>query len=279
METPGQSDDLSLNPSHVRPILTGFIRDIVRSSGFERVVLGLSGGIDSTLAATLAVEALGAESVLGLLMPYRTSSAASRSDAESVVTALGIRSRLVDISPMVDAYAQAEGVSDRVRTGNIMARLRMIVLYDYSAKERALVMGTSNKTETLLGYGTLYGDMACAFNPLGDLYKTQVWQLASAIGVSPAIIAKQPSADLWQGQTDEGEMGLTYREVDRLLFAAIDQRRSDDELRAMGFEGSFIAKVRELVRRSQFKRRPPPVAKISGRTVNVDFRYARDWGL
>jgi NAD+ synthase len=279
MEPLGHTEDLSLNTAHVRTILTGFIRDTVHASGLRGVVLGLSGGVDSAVAASLAAEALGAEQVLGILMPYRTSSASSRTDAGLVVTALGIRSLTVDISPMVDAYLGAGGGSDRVRAGNVMARQRMIVLYDHSARETALVMGTGNKTETLLGYGTLYGDTACAFNPLGDLYKTQVWQLASALGVPPSIIAKRPSADLWEGQTDEGELGFTYRDVDRLLSAAIDGGKSDDELHAMGFSAPFVGKVRDMVRKNQFKRRLPLVAKLSDRTVTVDFRHSRDWGL
>jgi len=153
------------------------------------------------------------------------------------------------------------------------------VLYDISARERALVVGTSNKTEIMLGYGTLFGDTASALNPIGDLYKTQVWQLASAIGIPERIVKKEPSADLWAGQTDEGEMGLEYRKVDRLLYFMIDERRSDEELVKRGFDKRFIRKVRAMVQKSQFKRRPPIIAKVSYRTVNVDFRYARDWGM
>ena len=163
--------------------------------------------------------------------------------------------------------------------GNIMARERMIVLYDLSSREDALVIGTSNKTETLLGYGTLFGDMACALNPLGDLYKTQVWQLATEVGVPDSIVAKPPSADLWSGQTDEQELGFTYREVDRLLYCMVDQRKSDSELHDMGFPAEFVARVQTLIRTNQFKRRPPLIPKISGRTTNVDFRYPREWGV
>jgi NAD+ synthase len=170
-------------------------------------------------------------------------------------------------------------VDDRLRAGNVMARQRMIILYDVSAREKGLVLGTSNKTEFLLGYGTLFGDMASAINPLGDLYKTQVWQLAAALGVPDRIVGKKPTADLWSGQTDEGELGFSYAEVDRLLYAMIDERRSDEELGAMGFDARFVRTVQTMVQKSQFKRRPPVVAKISHRTVNVDFRYARDWGI
>ena len=192
---------------------------------------------------------------------------------------LGMKTELVDISPMVDAYLGAPGDDDRVRAGNVMARQRMIVLYDISQRDRALVLGTSNKTELLLGYGTLHGDMACAVNPLGDLYKTQVWQLAEAMNVPERVVLKKPSADLWSGQTDEGELGFSYRDVDKLLSMLVDERRTDQELRAAGFEEAFIQRVRTLIVRSQFKRRPPIIAKVSHRTINVDFRYARDWGI
>jgi NAD+ synthase len=180
---------------------------------------------------------------------------------------------------MVDSYLQAVPEVNRVRAGNVMARQRMIVLYDISARERALVLGTSNKTELLLGYGTQHGDLASAINPLGDLYKSQVWQLAEALDVPKVIVQKDPSADLWDGQTDEGELGFSYRDVDRLLYQMVDQRRTDEELVPMGFTLAFIEKVRTLVRQSQFKRRPPIIAKVSTRTVNVEFRYARDWGI
>jgi NAD+ synthase len=154
----------------------------------------------------------------------------------------------------------------------------MTILYDHSATFAGLVLGTSNKTELLLGYGTLHGDMASALNPLGDLYKTQVWALAEAIGVPPAVVEKQPSADLWQGQTDEHELGFEYREVDRLLYLMIDQRFEDEDLAAAGFATEFVARVRGMVQRSQFKRRLPIIAKVSARTIDRDFRYARDWG-
>jgi NAD+ synthase len=186
---------------------------------------------------------------------------------------------VVEITPMVDAYlARANGV-DNVRAGNVMARQRMIVLYDLSSRERALVIGTSNKTEIFLGYGTLFGDLACAINPLGDLYKTQVWQLATALGVPQYLIDKQPSADLWEGQTDEGEFGFTYKRADHLLYFMIDERRSMSELKEMGFDPQLIERVKTMVMKNQFKRRPPLIAKVSNRTVNVDFRYPRDWGI
>jgi NAD+ synthase len=280
METAGRhTADLSLNTDIVQKLLVEFIRDETHNAGFRKGIVGLSGGIDSTVVAYLAVKALGRENVLGILMPYKASSAQSREDAELVARAIGIRTEVVEITPMVDAYlARANGV-DNVRAGNVMARQRMIVLYDLSSRERALVIGTSNKTEIFLGYGTLFGDLACAINPLGDLYKTQVWQLATALGVPQYLIDKQPSADLWEGQTDEGEFGFTYKRADHLLYFMIDERRSMSELKEMGFDPQLIERVKTMVMKNQFKRRPPLIAKVSNRTVNVDFRYPRDWGI
>jgi NAD+ synthase len=273
------TEDLALNTDIVRKVLVDFLRDEIHNAGFRKGVIGLSGGIDSTVAAYLAAEALGKDNLLGVVMPFRTSSPQSRADAELVAAALGIRSEVMEITPMVEPLLVKGEIRDPVRAGNIMARQRMIVLYDYSQKEAALVIGTSNKTEIFLGYGTLFGDTASALNPLGDLYKTQVWQLATALGVPQGIIEKKPSADLWEGQTDEGELGLSYTQADHLLYYMIDERRSETELAAMGFSPGLIQSVKEKVKKSQFKRRPPLIAKISHRTVNVDFRYPRDWGI
>jgi len=272
-------NELHLNTGFVRKMLVDFIRDQILNAGFSKAVVGLSGGIDSALSTYLAVEALGKENVFAVLMPYKTSSPESRADAELVVKELGIASEVVDITPMVDPFFADAKASENVRKGNVMARMRMIVLYDRSLEHQALVVGTSNKTETMLGYGTLFGDMASALNPLGDLYKTQVWQLAEAIGIPRKIIEKKPTADLWQNQTDEGELGFTYKTVDRLLYYMVDERRSETELLAMGFNKAFIREVKRRLMQNQFKRRPPLIAKISQRTVNVDFRYVRDWGI
>jgi NAD+ synthase len=280
METVGQGKrSLALNVDIVRRLLVDFLRDGCRNAGFQKAVVGISGGVDSAVVASLAVEAMGEGNVLGVILPYRTSSLRSREDAEMVARNLGMAFEVIEISPMVDAYLEMAEGAGRVRQGNVMARQRMIVLYDVSSREKALVIGTSNKTELMLGYGTIFGDLACALNPLGDLYKTQVWQLAEAMGVPEAIVRKKPSADLWEGQTDEEELGLTYARADQLLYAMIDERRSDAELLTMGFEREFVERIRSLIRTNQFKRRPPVIAKISHRTVNVDFRYPRDWGL
>lgn len=269
---------LQINPALVERILVGFIQDEVRKVGFERVVIGLSGGVDSSLAATLAARALGPRNVKALLMPYRTSDPRSRSDAEAVVGQLGIAHQLIDITPQIDAYFARYPDAEPARRGNKMARERMTILYDHSWAWRALVLGTSNKTELLLGYGTIYGDMASAVNPIGDLYKTQVWQLADALDVPTAIVQKAPSADLWAGQTDEVELGFQYREVDRLLYYLIERRYSVGELEREGFPRQFIEVVVGKVRDSQYKRRLPVIAKLSSRTIDRDFRYPRDWG-
>src|SRR5512136_2049644 len=215
---------LQIDTSLVRKILVSFLREEIGKIGMSRAVVNLSGGIDSALACYLAVEALGAQNVLAIRLPYRTSSPDSLTHAQSVIDALGIPSVTVDITPMVEPLFARFPDMNQNRKGNVMARARMIVLYDQSAAFSALPVGTSNKTELLLGYGTLYGDMASAVNPLGDLYKTQVRQLAAAVGVPQPIIDKQPSADLWEGQTDEAELGFTYEEVDRALYLLVDQR-------------------------------------------------------
>jgi NAD+ synthase len=270
--------EVPINTPALRRILVAFVANEVRRVGVERVVLGLSGGVDSSLAAFLAAEALGAAQVLGIRMPYRTSSPESLAHAELVVRATGIATMTVEITPQIDAYFERFPDATPLRRGNKMARERMTILYDHSARWNALVLGTSNKTELLLGYGTLHGDMASALNPLGDLYKTQVWALAEAVGVPESIVAKQPSADLWHGQTDEHELGFGYRDVDRLLYAMVDERWQTDELLAAGFDAAFVARVHAMVQRSQFKRRLPVIAKVSQRTIDRDFRYARDWG-
>ncbi len=271
-------DDLRLDCETVRRVLTGFIDNEVRKAGFARVVVGVSGGVDSALSTFLAAEALGPGNVCAILMPYRTSSPESLAHAELVVKTLGVHSLTVDITPMVDAYFAAFPDADHLRRGNKMARERMTILFDHSARLRGLVLGTSNKTELLLGYGTLYGDMASAINPLGDLYKTQVRQLARHVKVPAVIVEKQPSADLWAGQTDEAELGFTYEEVDRVLYLLVDQRYEVADLVAEGFDERFVRAVYHKVQASQYKRRLPVIAKVSARTIDRDFRYPRDWG-
>lgn len=271
-------DELAIHPELARKILTGFIRTEIHRTGMQRAVLGLSGGIDSALSCYLAAEALGPENVLAVRMPYATSSADSLAHARQVIDETGVQSATVEISGMVEALYTNFPDAGELRRGNAMARCRMIVLFDQSADFNGLVVGTGNKTEILLGYSTIYGDAACAINPIGDLYKTQVRQLARALGVPKAILDKPPSADLWAGQTDEGELGFTYAEADRLLYRLVDLRYRPEECIEAGFEADFVETVVGRVRRNHFKRIMPPIAKLSNRTVGYDFLYLRDWG-
>ncbi len=267
--------ELAIDTDVARRVIGEFIRGQLRQAGFDRLVLGLSGGIDSALVAYLATEAIGAEHLLCVLMPYRTSAPASRADAEEVVRRLGCASELVDISPMVDGFYGPETDASALRRGNFMARMRMAVLYDRSVTWGGLVVGTGNKTESLIGYTTLFGDNACAFNPIGDLYKSQVRQVAAAMGVPDQILRKAPSADLWPGQTDEAEAGFDYPTLDRLLFWRIDKRRSIDEVESLGFPREMVERVDRMVASSEFKRQVPPIAKLGPRTAGVDYLYPR----
>ena len=273
------ASELSINTSLVRRMLVHFLRAEITKAGFERAVVGLSGGLDSSVACYLACEALGTDNVMALWMGHRTSDPESASDASEVANRLGVHLKEVEISSMVDALASQLSDLSSLRQGNIMARCRMTILYDQSAAFEGLVVGTSNKTELLLGYGTIFGDLASAVNPLGDLYKTQVRQLAQELGVPPQIIDKPPSADLWKGQTDEVELGFTYSEVDKLLYLLIDLRYEPDDVLPLGFAPQFVNRVMDLIRRNHFKRRPPVIAKLSRRTIGHDFHYRRDWGL
>lgn len=270
--------DLSINTDLARKILTGFIQTELGRAGFSRAVVGLSGGLDSGLTCYLAAAALGPQNVLAVRMPYSTSSVDSLEHAQEIIDALGVQSITIPITEMVDALFERFPDADRVRRGNAMARARMIVVYDQSEAFDGLVIGTGNKTEILLGYTTLFGDSASAINPLGDLYKTQVRQLASAMGMPADILKKPPSADLWVGQTDEGELGFTYTEVDKLLYLLVDERYKPEDCVAAGFSEPFVKAVVRLVQRNHFKRLMPPIAKVSNRTVGYDFLYLRDWG-
>jgi NAD+ synthase len=267
--------ELEIDTDVARRVIAGFVRGQLDQAGFDRAVLGLSGGIDSAVVAYLVSEAIGPEQLLCVLMPYRTSSPASRADAEAVVEAVGCASEVVDITPMVDGFFGDASEVSTLRRGNFAARQRMAVLYDRSVTWGGLVVGTGNKTESLIGYTTVFGDNACAFNPIGDLYKSQVRQLAAALGVPEAVIRKAPSADLWPGQTDEAEAGFSYPLLDRLLHWRIDKRRSIDELLALGFERDLVERTDRLIATSEFKRQVPPVAKLGPRTAGVDYLYPR----
>lgn len=252
--------------------LVKFIQEQVKNAGFKKVILGLSGGIDSALVAYLAVKALGKENVIAIKMPYKTSSQESIEHANLVLKDLGLEDRTIEITPMVDAYFTNQAEASSLRRGNYMARTRMTVLFDQSALENALVIGTSNKTEILLGYGTLFGDMACSFNPIGDIYKKDVWALSRYMGVPKKIIEKQPSADLWAGQTDEQELGLSYKEADEILERLVDKKQSLEEIVAAGYEEGIVNKVIQKVKSSAYKRKLNPIAKV-GEVLGRDFSF------
>ncbi len=268
---------LKINTALAEDVLTRFIRHEVHSNGFERAVVALSGGIDSALSTYLAARALGPENVLAVRMPYRTSSPNSLADAQTVIDALGIQSETVEITSMVEPLFERFSDMSNIRRGNIMARQRMIILYDQSMAFNGLVVGTSNKTETLLGYSTIYGDSAAAMQPIGDLYKNQVRQLSDAMGVPNSVLHKAPSADLWEGQTDEDELGYSYDMADQLLYLLIDERYAIQACVEEGFEQQFVEMVWRRVRRNHYKRTQPNVAKLSKRTIGSDFLYVRDW--
>lgn len=269
---------LEINTELATRILIEFIQTEIQRAGFEKAVIGVSGGVDSALSCVLTARALGPENVLALFLPYATTSAESQQHAQAIIESTGVKSETLPITPMAEPLLTTIPEDEQVRRGNIMARMRMIVLYDRSVSFNGLVIGTGNKTEILLGYTTLYGDSACAINPLGDLYKTQVRQLARALSIPAEIIEKPPSADLWSGQTDEGELGFTYEEVDRLLVLLVDNRYDVEACVGAGFKRKFVETILERIRRNQFKRLMPPIAKLSNRTVGYDFLYLRDWG-
>ena len=268
----------AINAALVEDILCRFIREELYRAGFRRAVVGLSGGVDSTTVTYLAAKALSPECVLAVMMPYKTSSEATGSDSRLVIERLGVPWIEAPITDQVDAYFARNPDASQMRRANKCARERMTVLYDQSAAFEGLVLGTSNKSELLLGYGTQFGDMASAVNPIGDLYKTQLRDLAEHLGVPPSVLKKAPSGDLWVGQTDEEELGFSYADVDRLLSLMVDERWTTDELAKAGFDAEFVKSVARRVQRNQYKRRLPLIAKLSQRTIDRDFRYSRDWG-
>jgi len=267
---------MKISARFVEKVLCSFIREELHKFGFGKGIIGLSGGLDSSVCAALAARALGGKNVLGMILPYKNTFGEDVKDARALARKLGLRTRLLDISPMVDAYFSRFPTADRVRIGNKMARERMSILYDHSVLEKALILGTSNKTELLIGYGTIHGDMACAINPLGDLYKSQVRALGAYLRLPARILKKMPTAGLWPGQTDEDEIGLSYSELDAILFELVDERRPVKEVIASGFKREAVEKIERMIIGSEFKRKMPPIAKISSRTVGHDFLYSYD---
>ena len=255
-------DKLDLNMKEVHKELVDFLRENFKKNGFSKAVLGLSGGIDSALAAYLLRDALGKENVLAIMMPYKSSNPDSLNHAKLVVEDLKINAKSIEITDMIDAYFKNEKEATSLRMGNKMARERMSILFDYSSKENALVVGTSNKTEIYLGYSTQFGDSACALNPIGDLYKTNIWDLSRYLKIPNELIEKKPSADLWEGQTDEQEMGLTYKEADQVLYRMLEENKTVKEILAEGFSKDLVDNILKRMNRSEYKRRMPLIAKI-----------------
>ena len=268
---------LALDAELATRVLTSFIADAVETTGTEGVVVGLSGGVDSALSTALAARALGPERVHPFLMPYRTSNPDSAADAEKVNTALGLEGTTIDISAMVDGYFDsAEPEADRLRRGNLMARMRMAILFDQAKKRGCLVLGTSNKTEILLGYSTIFGDNASSINPLGDLYKQQVWDLSAHLGLPAEVVDKKPSADLWPGQTDEDELGFGYAVADEVLYLMFDRGLAPEEVVERGYEPEVVEKITRLEKAYRFKRRLMLIARLSGSAINLDREIPRD---
>ncbi|MDD8013404.1 MAG: NAD+ synthase [Acidobacteriota bacterium] len=268
---------LKIDCPMVEKILVAFIRDSVRKNGFRNAIVGVSGGLDSAVVLALCAKALGAAHTFALLMPYCTSSSESLRHGKLVCRKFKVAREIIDISPAVNAYFDRYPAASQLQVGNKCARERMSVLYDFSARRKALVAGTSNKSEILVGYSTQFGDSAAAFQPLGDLYKTQVIELARHLGIPEEIVAKKPTADLWPGQTDEGEIGIPYKDLDIILHLMVDMRWDEGEIIERGYPLKLIRRVRKLITASQFKRTMPPIAKLHARTIGIDFRYLRDW--
>ncbi|MFK5882135.1 MAG: NAD+ synthase [Sulfurospirillum sp.] len=258
----------------IESYLIKFLQDEVYKSGLKNVVLGISGGIDSAVVAILAKKAF-KQNVLGIMMPSSYSSQNSLDDALELCKKFDIKFEQISIAPLLEVYFKNSNANN-LRVGNFSARVRMSVLYDISAREGALVLGTSNKSELLLGYGTLFGDLASALNPIGDLYKSQIFEFARYLGVPKEIISKPPSADLWEGQSDEEDLGYTYAVIDKALKAFVDDRMNEDEMLKAGFEQKLISLIKNKIYKNQFKRKLPIIAKISHRTIGHDFLYARD---
>lgn len=241
--------------------LKHFLQEEVTKTGLKKVVLGLSGGLDSAVVATLAQEVFG-KNLLAVMMPSQYSSQNSLDDAKILCDDFDIRTITLSIEPMLKAYEEMHPDMDNLRRGNISSRLRMATLFDISAKENALVLGTTNKSELLLGYGTIFGDLASAFNPIGDLYKSEIYELAAYLGVTQSIIDKKPSADLWAGQNDEDDLGYSYKELDSALLLYIDKNLSKEEILNLGIDLDMLDMIIKRVEQNKFKRKMPLIAMV-----------------
>ena len=272
----GGPPPLAIDAAMTERWLVGFLREELARRGFGKAVVGMSGGVDSAVTAALAVRALGPNNVIGVRLPYRTSSNESLEHAQLVIDALGIESRTIDISAAVDGYLAAEPDADAGRRGNVMARTRMIALFDLSARYRALPLGTGNKTERLFGYFTWHADDSPPVNPIGDLYKTQVWALARHLGVPDAIVTKPATADLIAGQTDEADFGISYARADEILNTLL-HGFSHEAMRARGFQSDELALVRRRLDGTHWKRRPPAVALVSHSGIGESYLRPVDY--
>ena len=261
--------------SQISDYLQRFLQDEVKKTGIKKVVVGLSGGLDSAVVAVLAQKAF-EDNLLCVKMPSQYSSQSSLDDADELCRDFNLRSETASIEPMLRAYEELNPSIDNLRKGNFSSRMRMSTLFDISARENALVLGTSNKSELMLGYGTLYGDLASAVNPIGDLYKSEVYELAEYLGVSKSIIKKPPSADLWDGQSDEADLGYTYAQLDGAMKLYVEDRLSKEEMLAQGIDEKMLEMILQRIFRNHFKRKMPVIAKLTSRTINHDFNYPRD---
>ncbi|MEA1916035.1 MAG: NAD+ synthase [Campylobacterota bacterium] len=263
--------------SQISKFLVKFLQNEVHKTGLDSAVLGLSGGLDSAVVAVLAKMAFG-DNLLCIKMPSQYSSQGSLDDADELVKKFNLRAITKPITPMLKAYESenADVELSNLRVGNFSSRLRMNILFDASAATNALVLGTSNKSELMLGYGTIYGDLASALNPIGDLYKSEVYELAEHLGVVSSIINKAPSADLFEGQSDEEDLGYTYAQLDAVLKSYVEDRSNKEELLNQGFENELVEMIIKKIYQNQFKRKMPIIAKLTSRTINHDFNYPRD---
>jgi len=261
--------------SQITEYLEHFLDNEVRKTGIQKVVIGLSGGLDSAVVAVLAVRVF-KDNLLCVKMPSHYSSQSSLDDADELCRDFNLRSETASIEPMLKAYEELNPNMDNLRKGNFSSRMRMSTLFDISARENALVLGTSNKSELMLGYGTLYGDLSSAINPIGDLYKSEVFELAEYLGVTSSIIKKPPSADLWDGQSDEADLGYTYKQLDEAMKLYVEDRLSKEEIVKLGCDEKMLDMIIERIFRNHFKRKMPVIAKLTSRTVNHDFNYPRD---
>ena len=260
--------------NYLEEYLVNFLKEETYKTGLKGAVLGLSGGIDSAVVAVLAKRAFD-KNLKAILMPSQFSSDSSITDAVELCEKFDIDYEIIEIKDIIEAYKENQN-STNLRVGNFSARIRMSILFDQSAKYNSLVLGTSNKSEILLGYGTWYGDLASAINPIGDLYKSEIFEFAKHLGVTKSIISKPPSADLWEGQSDEEELGYTYKEIDEVFYELVENRLSPNEVIKKGFDKDLVFKLDNMIYKNHFKRKMPLIAKITKRTIGVDFLYPRD---